>query len=143
MLSPNMSTKSNGKRAWYFTICRPTSNCALSPVPLSPITAKRTDLGLSGSFSSGSGAWAHPAAASIRPGKTRIIERRRMVLLHTAKGAARAANDVSNQIAPLSPSCACFPFSQARDILWDRALDEVDNHIRLRVAKNQVMAHDA
>src|SRR5580704_17354706 len=56
MLSPSIVTKSKGKIAWYRAICSPTWYCSLLPVPLSPMTAKRTEPALSGSASGRSGA---------------------------------------------------------------------------------------
>src|SRR5918993_1299605 len=45
MLSPTMITSGNACR-WYATnICRPVSYCAVSPVPLSPMTPKVSDPG--------------------------------------------------------------------------------------------------
>src|SRR5712691_2448353 len=73
MLSPSMITKSKGNCPRKFTIWRPTSYCSLSPVPLSPITAKRTDFGCSGSFSSGAEACARTGAVRARNKK---MERR-------------------------------------------------------------------
>src|SRR3954451_2249205 len=55
MLSPSMRTNSNGKIPWYSAMRRPTSNCGLRPVPLSPMTAKRTDFAACGSFKSTAG----------------------------------------------------------------------------------------
>src|SRR2546422_3139389 len=44
MLSPSMITSSNGIRIRAATIWRATSYCTRSPVPLSPMTANRTEL---------------------------------------------------------------------------------------------------
>src|SRR5690349_14809665 len=65
-----MTTNSKGNCSRHFTICRAVSYCGSKPVPLSPITAKRTDFGLSGS----SRLAADPAAAI-----SRMEIRRRMV----------------------------------------------------------------
>src|SRR5438046_623906 len=46
-----MITNSNGNFSRNLAICRPTSYCGRSPVPLSPITAKRTDLSFTGRVS--------------------------------------------------------------------------------------------
>src|SRR5436305_14621200 len=63
MLSPSMITNSKGNVPCSFNISSATSNWPLPPVPLSPITAKRTDFGFKGSFSAS-------AAVSGKPHNT-------------------------------------------------------------------------
>src|SRR3984957_12587280 len=48
MLSPSMITKSKPAFSRYRSICAATSYCSFPPVPLSPITANRTDPDFSG-----------------------------------------------------------------------------------------------
>src|SRR5882724_12257351 len=52
MLSPSMITNSNGKFWRAATIRCATSYCAASPVPMSPMAAKRTEPDLSGNLNS-------------------------------------------------------------------------------------------
>src|SRR5712692_5670494 len=71
MLSPSMITKSNGK-AWRAASIRwATSYCAASPVPISPMAAKRTELDLRGNLNWSAGRPGVRRIARIRRRKTR------------------------------------------------------------------------
>src|SRR5690348_14163553 len=64
MLSPNITTKSKPTACRYFSSCLPIANSGASPVPLSPITAKRTE-----SLDTGRVIWfcsARPLTSSMR-----------------------------------------------------------------------------
>src|SRR4029079_1239372 len=63
MLSPSMSTKSNGNDERDDTSCRATSYCGGSPVPLSPMTANLSESAACGSAPS-TPAWSHATAVS-------------------------------------------------------------------------------
>src|ERR1700722_19669825 len=53
MLSPSMMTNSKGNFPWAASITAAVWNWGSSPVPLSPMTAKRTESAVSGSLISG------------------------------------------------------------------------------------------
>src|ERR1700674_1637541 len=73
MLSPSMITNSNGKTWRALSICGATSYWGCSPVPISPIAAKRTESGLSGNLNSPA-VW--PAMKTARTLRTRKMRRR-------------------------------------------------------------------
>src|ERR1700736_2403904 len=70
MLSPSMTTKSKRNSVRQVAISPASSNWSFAPVPLSPITAKRTDFGFIGNFSVG------PAAKTRLARMKRGIRRR-------------------------------------------------------------------
>src|SRR5258708_3706459 len=102
MLSASMITNSKGNRPRNFSICWPTSYCFWSPVPLSPITAKRTDFDCSGSLSSGAGACARMAAVRTR---NRKVERR-ISLSTKQESGYRVGDQIDDHIS------ACVPENQ-------------------------------
>src|SRR5260221_321875 len=79
MLSPSMITKSKGNWARYLAISAAVSYWPFSPVPLSPITAKRIEFGFSGSFNSGGEAGVSAARKSRMEKMHRIVKSRNRV----------------------------------------------------------------
>ena len=74
MLSPSISTNSKGNTDRDAVSRSPTWYCALSPVPLSPITAKRSDFSARGASvppaaPAGAAAWLTAARADIGAGE--------------------------------------------------------------------------
>src|SRR5579864_2414195 len=90
MLSPSMITKSNGNSPRYDAISSASAYCASSPVPLSPMTANRTDLGFSGSVRS-----FVPAGSKLA--RNRKSTKRRIALTHDIR------NKIDNQVCLYVP----------------------------------------
>src|SRR5262245_40583526 len=109
-----MITKSNGNFSWKAIICLPTSNWAVLAVPVSPMTAKRTEPSFWGRRSS----WARVAAAR-------------------SATAARARPS-----ADFEPGRGLTTSPRDRRVRDDVG-DEVQDHVGFGVAQDQRPAHEA
>src|SRR5580704_2198891 len=73
MLSPSMITKLNGNVRRALIICWATSYWGFSPVPMSPIAAKRTESGLSGKLNWPAWTSGRETLINIRIGNSRFF----------------------------------------------------------------------
>ena len=119
MLSPTMIVKVKLACSRYSSSCRPISYCGLSPVPVSPITAKRVE-----SFASGS-----------------VTLLRRATARDSATATARVSEDGKTG-SSADHGCASRPavFGRRRR---DRIGNEVDDQVGFDVAQDQVAAEEA
>src|SRR5882724_6174814 len=132
MLSPSMMTKSKATFWRYSSICFATSYCSRSPVPLSPMTAKRTDFSCRGSFRPGEFAFCGLAAASA--GETPQLK----LLPHRPHEypTAPLKTPKNNMTGSSHGNCACaVDFGNAlrrRDGIGDKVDDQIGHHVMQR-----------
>src|SRR5690242_3777028 len=119
MLSPSMMTKSKLVALRYASISEATSNCGGSPVPLSPITAKRTDLSSSG--------------------KVRLSPLRAGGAVSTAVIDCAPAGEISANTDQTAAAAKILRSGMGARRNRYRVTNEIYNQICLNIAKNQVV----
>src|SRR5262245_9435288 len=103
-----MITKSYSNEPRTSFISAPTSYCALSPVPMSPIAANFTVSGLFGRVMVNFGCWAASAAQLARTmAAARRVDRSRMTLFLERRD--RARNEIDDQVRRLIPQDQIAP----------------------------------
>ena len=128
MLSPIMMTNVNGNAAWYSAIRSATWYWPRSPVPLSPMTARRTESGSSGSLRSS--CWAEPAPPSKRSAARTQLRGRMSSIGSTNRARALKRRDGHHDATDswLKTGYGIF--------------DEIDDQIGVGVAQNQGLAEE-
>src|ERR1700746_1871603 len=132
MLSPSMITKSKLTRRRKRSICSATRYCSCPPVPLSPMTANRTDWSASGKRRSrpSEDAFAFSQAVSSPD------------VIGDAPGAGGGASPRTKRpVARRNVSCHLRIFSLL--LRRDRVGDEIDDNVGHGVIQDEVVAHNA
>src|SRR5262245_58499591 len=141
MLSPTISTNSNGKTSCAAARRSPRSYCGFAPVPVSPMTAKRTDFSARGATVSPAPTLAGAAAA-------------RCVAATVATAGSSPSGGVASDAPPSRIESGRIAAAaglnrgdfaiaaSARDRRHDAA-DDVDHDVGLHVAQDEMVVDDA